>query len=41
MGVVSHVAQVREQSIQLPLDSIVLPTGQVEMQVEPYLRSPF
>ena len=38
--VVSHVAHVREQSVQLPFVSMVVPTGQVEMQVEPYLRRP-
>ena len=40
MVVVSQVAQVREQSVQLPFVSMVVPTGQVEMQVEPYLSRP-
>ena len=38
---VAQVKHVREQSVQPPLDSMVVPTGQVEMQVEPYLRRPF
>lgn len=38
---VSQVPQVSEQSMQFPLDSIVVPTGQVEMQVEPYFNKPF